>query len=312
MQAAPWGSLPSALGKAPVSSARLEAGLGWGPLPLAAPPRSPPRSPPRCPPRPRDAAGLRGLALVVLGAVRRRLRAAGGEEQDALRPRAAGQPRGALPAPGGGGPVRPRQLRLTPAPARWRRTGPRPGCEIPQTQGPGPPASSGSRPSCRIKTGVSHITALLSCVPGGAGRADRAHGLSLGAGVTLQGCSGDHRAQAHTHSTHTAHTPHTYTQGTHPHTHGTHGAHTQDTCCTHTTHIHAGYTHTQHTRCTHTAHRRHTHHTQDTRTTHIRHTHIGHTQHIQVTHTRHTQGTHTYMAPMAHTQTTHTHIHTQH
>ena len=279
MQAAPWGSLPSALGKAPVSSARLEAGLGWGPLPLAAPPRSPPRSPPRCPPRPRDAAGLRGLALVVLGAVRRPLRAAGGEEQDALRPRAAGQPRGALPAPGGGGPVRPRQLRLTPAPARWRRTGPRPGCEIPQTQGPGPPASSGSRPSCRIKTGVSHITALLSCVPGGAGRADRAHGLSLGAGVTLQGCSGDHRAQAHTHSTHTAHTPHTYTQGTHPHTHGTHGAHTQDTCCTHTTHIHAGYTHThtRHTRCTHRTHAAHTPHTY-TQGTHTHGTHGAHTQ----------------------------------
>ena len=104
------------------------------------PPAAPPRSPPPVAPRPRDAAGLRGLAVVVLGAVRRALRAAGGQEQDALRARAAGQPRGALPGPGGGGALRPRQLRLTPAPAPPRpprRDWPRPGCEIPQTRDPG-------------------------------------------------------------------------------------------------------------------------------------------------------------------------------
>lgn len=159
------------------------------------PPAAPPRSPPPVAPRPRDAAGLRGLAVVVLGAVRRALRATGGQEQDALRARAAGQPRGALPGPGGGGALRPRQLRLTPAPAPPRpprRDWPRPGCEIPQTRGPGPPASSGSRPSSRIKTGGSHITAALSCVPAGrasgrGGQGARATGLSPGAAITPQG-----------------------------------------------------------------------------------------------------------------------------
>ncbi|XP_028348255.1 spondin-2 isoform X2 [Physeter macrocephalus] len=103
-----------------------------------------------------DAAGLRGVAVVVLGAVRRPVRAARGQEQDALRPFAARQPRGALPGAGGGGPVRPRQLRLTPGPPSplspaagdlRAETGPRPGGraarepqpgrEIPQTWSPG-------------------------------------------------------------------------------------------------------------------------------------------------------------------------------
>lgn len=75
------------------------------------------------------------------------------------------------------------------APAPPRRDWPRPGCEIPQTRGPGPPASSGSRPSSRIKTGGSHITAALSCVPGGARRGGRAHAPPAfpGAAITPQG-----------------------------------------------------------------------------------------------------------------------------
>ena len=269
MQAAPWGSLPSALRKAPVSSARLEAGLGWGPLPLAAPPRSPPR----CPPRPRDAAGLRGLALVVLGPVRRPLRAAGGEEQDALRPRAAGQPRGALPAPGGGGPVRPRQLRLTPAPARWRRDWPP--ARLRNTSDPGTRAPGLVRVPSQLQNKdrcLPHHSPALVCPrrsgAGGQGTRtfprSRCHTAGMRRGPPRTGAHTLHthhthtrRAHTHTahtahtvhtHRTHAAHTPHTYTQGTHTHgTHGTHGAHTQHTHGTHTTHrAHAQLTYDTH------------------------------------------------------------------
>uniref|UniRef100_A0AC11D813 Uncharacterized protein n=1 Tax=Ovis aries TaxID=9940 RepID=A0AC11D813_SHEEP len=167
------------------------------------------------------------------------------------------------------------------APAPPRRDWPRPGCEIPQTRGPGPPASSGSRPSSRIKTGGSHITAALSCVPGGAGRAGRAHAPPAFPQEQLsprRDERGPLRPQAHTHRTHTshihagythihgthtgahtghaAHTPHTgHTQGTYTRVH-THTS-TQDTHITHTpgyTHIHPHRTHT------HTPHRAHTSH----------------------------------------------------
>lgn len=54
--------------------------------------------------------------MVVLGAVCRSVREAGSQEQDSLRPRAACQPRGALPGARRAGRVRPGQLCLRPEP----------------------------------------------------------------------------------------------------------------------------------------------------------------------------------------------------
>lgn len=168
--ASPWRWLESAMIKSGVSWPSSEAVSGEDPLPLPQP-RLAHRPP--CAPSSGDAAGLRGVAVVVLGAVRRPVRAARGQEQDALRPCAARQPRGALPGAGGGGPVRPRQLRLTPGPpsplspaagdlraetgtwpgGRAAREA-HPGREIPQTWSPGsrpgPPARRRETNTCLL------------------------------------------------------------------------------------------------------------------------------------------------------------------
>ena len=89
----------------------------WGPGPPPLRREAPPPQASLCSSSSRNAAGLRGLPVVVLGAVRGPVRAAGSPEQDSLRARAARQPRGAVPGAGGGGRVRPGQLRLTAAPA---------------------------------------------------------------------------------------------------------------------------------------------------------------------------------------------------